>query len=70
MIDTRNGVANGHVTRVDPANFPRVNTLGAKLFADYLTGPDGQALIASFGVAKYGQATFIADAGKNEDVLQ
>ena len=59
-----------HVTRVDPAKFPRVNTLGAKLFADYLTGPDGQALIASFGVAKYGQATFIADAGKNEDELQ
>ncbi|HEY6959304.1 MAG TPA: substrate-binding domain-containing protein [Candidatus Limnocylindria bacterium] len=59
-----------HVTRVDPAKFPRVNAEGAKAFADYLTGTDGQSLIASFGVAKYGQATFIADAGKNEDELQ
>ena len=59
-----------HVTRVDPAKFPRVNAIGAKAFADYLTGPDGQSLIASFGIAKYGQATFIADAGKNEDELQ
>ena len=59
-----------HVTRVDPAKFPRVNADGAKAFADYVTGKDGQALIASFGVAKYGQPTFIADAGKNEDELR
>lgn len=59
-----------HVTRVDPAKYPRVNAVGAKAFADYVTGADGQSLIASFGVAKYGQATFIADAGKNEDELQ
>lgn len=59
-----------HVTTVDPRKFPRVRVAGATAFADYLTSKDGQALIASFGVQKYGEATFIADAGKSEDALQ
>lgn len=59
-----------HVTTVSPQRFPRVQAAGAKAFADYLTGPDGQALIASFGVAKYGEATFTADAGKDEATLR
>ncbi len=59
-----------HVTTVDPKKFPRVNAAGAKAFADYVTGPDGQSLIASFGVAKYGQPAFTADAGKDEASLQ
>lgn len=59
-----------HVTTVDPRKFPRVRVTGATAFADYLTSKDGQALIASFGVQKYGEATFIADAGKSEDALQ
>ncbi|HEU5287441.1 MAG TPA: substrate-binding domain-containing protein [Candidatus Limnocylindria bacterium] len=59
-----------HVTLLDPAKFPKVEQRGAKAFADYLTGRDGQALIASYGVQKYGESTFTADAGKREDELE
>lgn len=59
-----------HVTTVNPQRYPRVRAAGATVFADYLTSPDGQALIASYGVQKYGAATFTADAGKSEDSLQ
>jgi tungstate transport system substrate-binding protein len=59
-----------HVTTVDPHKFPRVRVAGATAFTDYLTSRDGQSLIASFGVQKYGEATFTADAGKSEDALQ
>ncbi len=59
-----------HVTLLDPAKFPKLEQRGAKAFADYITGPDGQKLIASYGVDKYGAPTFIADAGKNEADLK
>lgn len=56
-----------HVITVNPEKWPKVNVDGAKAFADYLVSPDTQALIAKFGVEKYGQALFMADAGKAED---
>jgi tungstate transport system substrate-binding protein len=59
-----------HVTVLDPARFPRVELRGARAFADYLVGRDGQAVIAAYGVQPYGQATFTADAGKNEADLE
>jgi tungstate transport system substrate-binding protein len=58
-----------HVIRVNPAKQPSVNTAGAQAFADYLVAPEGQALIADFGVEKYGQALFVPDAGKDEASL-
>lgn len=59
-----------HVIVLDPAKFPRVELRGAKAFADYLVGTSGQGLIASYGVAQFGQSTFTADAGKNEADLE
>jgi tungstate transport system substrate-binding protein len=46
-----------------------VNLAGARAFADFITSPAGQALIADFGVDKYGQPLFYPDAGKNESDL-
>lgn len=59
-----------HVIAVNSAKAPKVNSEGAKAFEDYVTGAAGQALIAGFGKAKYGQALFVADAGKNEADLK
>ena len=59
-----------HVMSVNPAKWPKVNSVGAKAFADYVTSSTGQDLIGGFGKAKYGQALFVADAGKNEADLK
>jgi tungstate transport system substrate-binding protein len=59
-----------HVIVVDPRKFPRVNAEGARAFAVYLVSPEAQALIASFGVAEYGEPLFFADAGKREEDLR
>lgn len=55
-----------HVMLVNPARFTKVNAAGAKALADFLTGEEGQKMIAEFGVDKYGQPLFFADAGKPE----
>lgn len=52
-----------HVISVNPAACPGVNAVGATAFADYLTSPGGQALIASFGIEEFGQPLFVPDAG-------
>lgn len=44
----------------------RVNVTGSKAFADWIVSPKAQALIGSFGVAKYGRALFTPDAGKTD----
>lgn len=51
-----------HVMTVNPAKHPRVNTLGAVAFVEYLVSPETQRRIARFGVAKYGQPLFSPDA--------
>lgn len=56
-----------HVITVNAARFPRVNRAGADAFADYLVSPEAQALVASFGVEKFGQPLFFGDAGKREE---
>lgn len=53
-----------HVIQVNPAKFPKVNVEGAKAFDDFMIAKDTQDTIAKFGVDKYGQPLFFADAGK------
>jgi tungstate transport system substrate-binding protein len=55
-----------HMISVNPAKWPKVNSVGAKAFSDFVTSSSGQELIAGFGKAKYGQPLFVADAGKDE----
>jgi len=38
------------------------NEAGGQAFADWIVGPEGQKVIADFGVEKYGQALFIPNA--------
>lgn len=55
-----------HVMEVNQDKFTKVNSPGAKAFSDFLLSAQGQALIASFGKDKFGQALFFADGGKTE----
>ncbi len=57
------------VLRVNGDRFSPVNRAGAKAFADYLVSPEAQAIIRDFGVARYGEPFFTADAGKEEREL-
>ncbi|MGH2500645.1 MAG: substrate-binding domain-containing protein, partial [Candidatus Limnocylindria bacterium] len=59
-----------HVMTVSAARFPRVNAAGANAFADYLVSPQTQGLIAAFGVDRYGEPLFVADAGKQLEELR
>ncbi|MCC7104775.1 MAG: substrate-binding domain-containing protein [Chloroflexi bacterium] len=60
-----------HVMPVNPNRFPnlKLNVDGGNAFADFMVHPDTQAMIAVFGKDRYGQALFIADAGKNEAAI-
>jgi len=42
----------------------KINTVGAQAFVDWITSPSGQALIALFGIDKYGQLLFVPSAKK------
>ncbi len=53
-----------HVMEVNPAKFPKVNVEGAKAFAQFMVSKDTQETISKFGVDKFGQPLFFADAGK------
>ncbi|HUP37465.1 MAG TPA: substrate-binding domain-containing protein [Candidatus Limnocylindria bacterium] len=57
------------VMEVNPANGPRVNAQGGRAFADFMLEPETQAVIESFGVAKYGQPLFVPLAGKKDEDL-
>jgi tungstate transport system substrate-binding protein len=59
-----------HVIQVNPANHKGLNVEGAQAFSYFMVAPETQKVIAAFGVDKYGQQLFIADAGKNEADLQ
>lgn len=43
---------------LDPARLPQVDGAGANAFVEWLTGPDGRAAIAGFGVDRYGEPLF------------
>lgn len=51
-----------HVIRANPARFPRVNVEGARALAAYLTGARAQAMIADFGVERFGRPLFVPTA--------
>ena len=57
------------VMEVNPANGPRVNTVGGKAFADFMVAPQTQNVIKNFGVEKFGQSLFVPVAGKKEEEL-
>lgn len=59
-----------HIITVNPTLWPNANYKGAKTFADWMVSEETQKVIAEFGVDKYGQALFIADAGKPEDKVK
>ncbi len=53
-----------HVLTVNPEKWTSVNLAGAKAFEDFITSPEGQKIIAEFGVKEYGQPLFFPDAVK------
>jgi tungstate transport system substrate-binding protein len=57
------------VLEVNPANGPRINTVGGKAFADFMVAPETQAVIKNFGLEKYGQPLFVPVADKREQDL-
>lgn len=55
------------VMEVNPQNGPRVNVRAGKAFADFMVAPETQAVIKTYGVAKYGQPLFVPVAGMKEN---
>ncbi|MDD5190176.1 MAG: substrate-binding domain-containing protein [Dehalococcoidales bacterium] len=57
-----------HVIQVNPGAFPgiKLNAEGGRAFVRFMVSPEAQRVIADFGVDKYGQPLFYADAGKSE----
>ncbi len=55
-----------HVITVNPEKCPKVNQAGAEAFAKFMTAPVTQDVIAKFGIDKYGQPLFFADATKTD----
>lgn len=55
---------------VNPAKGIWIDDTGARAFADFLVGPEGQALIGGYGADRFGQAVFVPDAGRAEDALR
>jgi tungstate transport system substrate-binding protein len=58
-----------HVIEINPEKWPKVNTEGAKAFADFMVSRETQDIIREFGVEKYGSPLFFPDAGKKEEAL-
>jgi len=55
-----------HVMTVNPDKWPAVNYDAAVAFAEFMTHPDTQAIIETFGVDNYGQPLFFPDADKTD----
>ena len=58
-----------HVMMVNPSLHPKVNAKGARAFVEFLVSPEAQEVIARFGIDRYGQPLFFADAGRDEREL-
>jgi tungstate transport system substrate-binding protein len=58
-----------HVMQVNPTKSAKINAGGAKAFVDFMVAKDTQDVVSKFGVDKYGQPLFFADAGKEETKL-
>ncbi len=52
------------VLPVNPEKFPQVNAEVAQKFVDWILSPEVQKMIGDFGVDKYGQPLFYANAAK------
>jgi tungstate transport system substrate-binding protein len=50
------------VLTVNPQRHPKANAQGARLFAQFLTSPEVQSLIAQYGRDRFGEALFFPDA--------
>jgi len=50
------------VAAVNPAKFPNVNYKLARQFIEYITSPQGQAIIRDFGKDEYGEPLYYPDA--------
>ena len=57
------------VMEVNPANGPRINSVGGKAFANFMVAPQTQKVIQSYGMEKFGQPLFVPVAGKKEEEL-
>jgi tungstate transport system substrate-binding protein len=55
-----------HVITVNPDKWPAVNYDGALAFSNFIIDPATQAVIAEFGVDKFGQPLFYPDADKTD----
>jgi|SRR5687768_10846803 len=58
-----------HVITVNPERWPQINLEGAQAFADFITSPEGQQIIAEFGIKQYGEPLFFPDADKTDAEL-
>jgi tungstate transport system substrate-binding protein len=54
-----------HVMLVNPAKTNKINAEGAKAFVEFMVSPAAQRLIAEYGKARFGDALFVPDAGKD-----
>jgi len=67
LLEGNNALLNVyHVITVNPDKWPAVNYDGAMAFAKFITDPATQAVIAEFGVEKFGQPLFYPDADKTD----
>ena len=55
-----------HVMQVNPERSSNVQGESAAAFVDFMVSNEAQAVIAEFGVEKFGQPLFVADAGLTE----
>lgn len=55
-----------HVMPVNPAKFPKVNVAGGQAFAAFMVSREAQQAIGAYGVDRYGQPLFFADAGRSD----
>jgi len=58
-----------HVYLVSPTQHPAVKAAQGRAFVAFMVAPETQKLIAEFKKAEFGEALFIADAGKAEDSI-
>ncbi len=58
-----------HVIEVNPEKWPKVNTAGARAFADFMVSKATQEAIGRFGVDMFGAPLFFPDAGKKPESL-
>jgi tungstate transport system substrate-binding protein len=59
-----------HAMQVNPQRHSKVNAAGAAAFVDFITSPEVQRLIASFGTERYGQPLFVPDAHLEDSVAE